>query len=533
MNAQVIILVYLLPCSIALMVLWLCYRLLFVNSKSFQFNRFFLLTSMLFALALPLLSSMFSHNFTPADRVQQQWFSNIFMLNEITITPNGISPESQAATSDIAGPAKPNLSLWQMLGILYLAGVIVSFLMFITKILKITILTLRSPKEKRDGYTLVYTHCDNDAFSFLHYAYFPDKNISPDILRHELSHINQHHSIDILFTELMMILQWFNPFIYLYKKDLQLIHEYAADYEVLHGGADKGKYMYLILQQCTAVNFSNMSNNFNLLFTQKRIKMITSNEKTRRLWWRLLVIMPVLAALLVASPKVTAQGQTAAESSSTKGTDPVQLFDDYGVPQFENTVIYNEDGSYLKFETTDAIDPVTNESHKQITITSYNADGTPNNHIQMIEEGNNDDGISYSVEPFSVSTDEDNETKTSSNDLKVKITFPAETKDSVYNQPEVMPEYPGGMDAMLKYLSENIQYPKMARGKNIQGKVLVTFIVEKDGSISDIKVVKGIGGGCDEEAMRVIKTMPKWKPGMQNGKNVRVSFAIPISFKIQ
>ncbi|MBQ9509795.1 MAG: TonB family protein [Bacteroidales bacterium] len=533
MNAQVFILVYLLPCSIALMVLWLCYRLLFVNSKSFQFNRFFLLTAMLFGLALPLFGTLFSHSSALAARTQEQWFSNIFMLNEITITPNGISPEGQAAASNIAGPAKTSLSLWQVLGILYLAGVIVSFLIFFTKILKITILTLRSPKEKRDGYTLVYTHCDNDAFSFLHYAYFPDKNISPDILRHELSHINQHHSIDILFTELMMILQWFNPFIYLYKKDLQLIHEYAADHEVLHGGADKGKYMYLILQQCTAVNFSDMSNNFNLLFTKKRIKMITSNEKTRRLWWRLLVIMPVLAALLVASPKVTAQGQTTAENSSTKGTDPVQLFDDYGVPQFENTVIYNEDGSYLKFETTDAIDPVTNESHKQITLTSFNADGTANDQIQMKEEENNGNGISYSVEPFSISTGEDNETKISSNDLKVKITFPADEKDSVYNKPEVMPEFPGGMEAMMKYLSENLKYPETAKEKNTQGRVLVTFIVEKNGSISDVKVVKGIGNGCDEEAVRVIKAMPKWKPGMQNGKKVRVSFAIPISFKLQ
>ena len=533
MNAQVFILVYLLPCSIALMVLWLCYRLLFVNSKSFQFNRFFLLTAMLFGLALPLIGNLFSHNSIFADRTQEQWFSNIFMLNEITITPNSISPEGQAAVSNDAGLAKSSLNLWQIIGILYLAGVIVSFLIFFTKILKITILTLRSPKEKRDGYTLVYTHCDNNAFSFLHYAYFPDKNISPDILRHELSHINQHHSIDILFTELMMILQWFNPFIYLYKKDLQLIHEYAADHEVLHGGADKGKYMYLILQQCTAVNFSDMSNNFNLLFTKKRIKMITSNEKTRRLWWRLLVIMPVLAALLVASPKVTAQGQTTAENSSTKGMDPVQLFDDYGVPQFENTVIYNEDGSYLKFETTEVIDPATNESHKQITITNYNADGTLNDQIQMKEEENNGNGISYIVEPFSISTGEGNKTTVSSNDLKIKITFPAEEKDSVYNKPEVMPEYPGGMEAMMKYLSENLKYPEQAKEKNTQGRVLVTFIVEKNGSISDVKVVKGIGNGCDEEAVRVIKAMPKWKPGMQDGKKVRVSFAIPISFKLQ
>ena len=146
--------------------------------------------------------------------------------------------------------------------------------------------------------------------------------------------------------------------------------------------------------------------------------------------------MPVLAALLIASPKVTAQGQTAADNSSTSGMDPVQIFDDYGVPQFENTVIYNEDGSYLKFETTDAIDPVTNESHKQITITSFNADGTPNDQIQMKEEENNGDGISYSVEPFSIATGENNETTVSSNDLKVKITFPADDKDSVYNKPE-------------------------------------------------------------------------------------------------
>lgn len=533
MNAQIFLLGYLIPCTISLMVLWLCYRLLFNNSNRFQFNRFYLLSAMLFALALPLFVSMFNFNSGFADRFQPQWFSNIFLLNEITITPDGTSPINQVTVSNITGPTNSPLNFWKLLGIIYLAGVIVNLIIFSIKLLKITILTLRSPKEKGDGYTAVYTHCDNDAFSFLHYAYFPDKNISSDIVRHELSHITQRHSIDILFTELMIILQWFNPFIYLYKKDLQLIHEYAADHEVLHGGADKGKYMYLILQQCTAVNFSDMSNNFNLLFTKKRIKMITSNEKTRSLWWRLLVIMPVLAALLVASPKVTAQGQTAADNSSTSGMDPVQIFDDYGVPQFENTVIYNEDGSYLKFETTDAIDPVTNESHKQITITSFNADGTLNDQIQMKEEKNNGDGISYSVEPFSIATGEGKNTTISSNDLKVKITFPAEEKDSVYNQPEVMPEYPGGMDALMKYLSGNIKYPEQAKEKNTQGRVLVSFVVEKNGSISNVKVVKGIGNGCDEEAVRVISAMPKWKPGMQNGKKVRVSFAIPISFKLQ
>jgi hypothetical protein len=149
MNAQVFLLVYLLPCATALMVLWLCYRLLLANSRSFQFNRFFLLTAMLFALALPLLGTLFGHTSALAGRTQPQWFSNIFLLNEITITPDGISPEGQAAASDIAHPANSTFNLWKLLGIIYLAGVIVSLIAFSVKILKITILTRRSPQRKK------------------------------------------------------------------------------------------------------------------------------------------------------------------------------------------------------------------------------------------------------------------------------------------------------------------------------------------------------------------------------------------------
>ncbi|MDR2906516.1 MAG: energy transducer TonB, partial [Bacteroidales bacterium] len=87
---------------------------------------------------------------------------------------------------------------------------------------------------------------------------------------------------------------------------------------------------------------------------------------------------------------------------------------------------------------------------------------------------------------------------------------------------EEMPEFPGGEEARVKYLSENMIYPSAARDSGIQGTIYVNFIIEKDGSISDVKVVNGIGGGCDEEAIRVVKMMPKWKPGRQRGKPVRV-----------
>lgn len=106
--------------------------------------------------------------------------------------------------------------------------------------------------------------------------------------------------------------------------------------------------------------------------------------------------------------------------------------------------------------------------------------------------------------------------------------------ESIYNINllEVMPEFPGGMVAWSKFLTRNLRYPEMARDNNIAGRVVVSFIVEKDGQISNLKVLKGIGGGCDEEAMRVIKKSPFWKPGIQNGRAVRVSYVMPIVFRV-
>ena len=106
-------------------------------------------------------------------------------------------------------------------------------------------------------------------------------------------------------------------------------------------------------------------------------------------------------------------------------------------------------------------------------------------------------------------------------------------KDKVLEKAEVMPEYPGGDQAMMQFVAENVKYPQEAIDKEISGRVMVGFVVEKDGSISDVKVVKGIGGGCDEEAVRVVNAMPKWKPGMDKGKPVRVSYMMPITFKLQ
>jgi len=98
---------------------------------------------------------------------------------------------------------------------------------------------------------------------------------------------------------------------------------------------------------------------------------------------------------------------------------------------------------------------------------------------------------------------------------------------------EEMPTFPGGEDKLMKYLRDNIKYPPVARENGIQGRVYVTFVVDKDGKIKDLKLLRGIGGGCDEEAMRVVKSMPDWKPGRQNGRNVPVQYNLPVNFALR
>lgn len=105
-----------------------------------------------------------------------------------------------------------------------------------------------------------------------------------------------------------------------------------------------------------------------------------------------------------------------------------------------------------------------------------------------------------------------------------------ENSDAVYTVVETEAEFPGGLEAMNRFLAENIKYPTLAKQKNIEGKVIISFIVEKNGTLTDIRTIKDIGEGCGDEGIRIVKLMPKWKPAKQKGQPVRQQFLLPISF---
>ena len=190
----------------------------------------------------------------------------------------------------------------------------------------------------------------------------------------------------------------------------------------------------------------------------------------------------------------------------------------------KDTIFYEDDGTYVKFETSDGFQPETGEPCKKLTITSYNADGTPRNNFFITETERRGDTSTYSIEPFTFNLSE--------HLFEQLLDIATSEADTVYQIVEEMPQFPGGENALMEYVSKNVVYPEEAKEKEIQGRVFISFVVEKDGSIGEVKVLRGIGGGCDEESVRVISDMPKWKPGKQKGEFVRVSYQIPIMFKL-
>ena len=108
-----------------------------------------------------------------------------------------------------------------------------------------------------------------------------------------------------------------------------------------------------------------------------------------------------------------------------------------------------------------------------------------------------------------------------------------EKEDEIFQVVEQDPEFPGGIEALYKFIQSNLKYPQLAKENNIEGRVFVQFVVEKDGSVSNVKAARDIGGGCGNEAVRVVKSMPKWAPGKQRGKAVRAAYTLPVVFKLQ
>lgn len=508
--------------AIATAVLWLAYRVLFINSNRLVFNRAFLIVALGFSLMLPMLGGFIGRNVPQVTHYRENVLQSI-MLQEIVITPEGVIintasdvADNESVTDPVASNKAPRHPIG-LISLIWLIGLIGAALIFLFKLAKIILIIIRSPKKKMQGFTAVFTGKEHGPYSFFNYAFFTDEDVSPEIVRHEKSHIEHHHSADIIFVELMMILQWFNPFIYLYKRELQSLHEYMADHDVVATGVDKKNYMMLILQQCTAVDFSGMSNNFSLILTKKRIKMITQNKKTKGVVIKALLTLPVFALLLFANCKSNGQTENKVKSPDETTMETQSM-----------TVFKVSDGTYISL--SDPLDITIDGTHLILNLNSVKNDTTIMiGEHELVAKNNHDERNSFSLtldgEAFDINF--------LGGILGNNDKYHPQGEDKVFSgNVDKMPEYPGGVDALMDYLRGNLKYPESAKNNKQEGRVFIGFVVEKDGSVTNISVLRGVCEDLDNEAIRVVKAMPKWNPGMKNGKSVRVQYTLPIVFKL-
>ena len=430
-------LVYILKSAACLAVFYLFYKLLMSRDTFHRFNRFALLGLLVLSSLLPLVEASVN---SPA-AVQETMLTLEQLLLLADIQPEG---ESMAAATPSA------TVLWLRAALLvYLTGIVFFIVRNLCSLARLGRLIRQGKREALDSYLpdrkeknvrlVVHDH-DIAPFSWMHWIVIARKDLEEngrEILIHELAHIRNRHSWDLLLADLCIFVQWFNPAAWLLKQELQNIHEYEADETVLREGVNARNYQMLLIKKAVGTRLYSMANSFNHSSLKKRITMMLKEKSNPWARAKYLYILP-LAALAVtafARPEISA---VADEISAVKVIAPA---------------------------VHDSIQP--------------------------------------NVQPA--------------------VAAPSSALDQ-------MPEFPGGMEALNTYLRNNIRYPQEAQKAGIQGRVIIQFIVSKDGSITDAEVVESVDPQLDAEGLRLIKNMPRWKPGMRKGQAIRVKQTLPIRF---
>ena len=417
---------YLSITSLYLILFYGCYALLLHRNTFFELNRAYLLTSIVLSLMLPFVE-------LPTGTADSLPVGTL----TLPIFVVGVASSDQSYS----------LTLTQWIWLVYAFGVAVMLVRLGLNLRAITNLIKRGTSERRPGLILVRLPDDSTpSFSFGRYLvlnYTDALTPSDALMRHEEAHINQFHTADVLFLELVQAMFWFNPVLWLYKRALQEIHEFLADRTAvrqvsasevtLNQASVQPTYAQQLVAYALDSPFTALTTPFASKSTLKqRIVMLQKPASHRRALLSYALVLPLAACLVMCTQSEQDHSQS-------------------------------------------VVAPITGQASARKAV---KVDG------------------------------------------------------EIFTVVEHVPEFPGGMEALGNYLFQNLKYPAAARNANAQGRVFVSFVVTKTGEITDVNVLKGIGFGTEEEAIRVVTQMPKWKPAMHGGKVVNVKFNLPINFQM-
>ena len=547
---------YLLQVNIYLIVFYGFYRLLLAKETYFILNRIYLICSGIFSLAIPFMQiDWFSQQ-----QISKQIYVQVDQLNQFIVQAN---PEA----------LEQKLNWGNVVVMIYLLGVAFFLIRFTVQLLAV--------KKMFDGIK-----------SGLAFSFWRKKVVAhnlPEVAivnHHEDIHIKQLHTFDVIFFELLGIITWFNPIIYLYKETVKSIHEFLADEAAAKFQGDKDAYSMLLLNQAFGVNVNTLTNGFfKKSMIKKRIFMLYKERSRKTAIVKYGIFVPLLAAALLLSSATIRKNEqilAVAEQVQIEGakdvvretlSEKLNLSEEKAIevtisePQvkFATSKVQGNDriesfykylANNIKYPSTAADNHVQGNLIVSFTVANrklenivvapklgYGADEETSLTLakyngSALADGKYSMRVEYRMTgAFTKVLNENVVTKkghTALNTITIMGFTKSDDENRVYSFASIEnpPSYPGGMTKFYEFLAETIKFPEEAKAAEIQGKVYISFVVDKDGSIADTKVERKLGYGTDEEAVRVVKLSKPWNPGLINGKPVRVKFSLPISFNL-
>ena len=489
---------YLLKVNVAFVLFYAFYRLFFYKDTFFKLRRAILLAFFGLALFYPLL------NIQDWVRQQEPIADVIYMYS--AMLPEATAKADAAASVDWYGWLLGSLGFiyWGIVALL--CG---RFLVQLSSILWLAHTSERVVIHETPVYALRKAAGPFSFFRmvFLHPESHSDKE-TDEILTHECTHVSQWHSIDVILSEMMCMACWFNPFVWLLKREVRHNLEYLADNTVIQSGYDSKSYQYHLLGLAHHQSVTTLYNSFNVLHLKNRIMMMNKKRSPGIVRTKYLIFIPLVGILMLLSnieavARLTVRLANEATVSNAMVTATGILVDETGQPLIGASVVVkggkertitDKKGAFSLEVPANAILRCSYQGRESQEVLA--ADMTNNTHLSLSSKSR-------------------------------------EMNEQVFTVVEKMPSFPGGDAELLKYIATNIKYPKESQDNGEQGRVICSFIVGRDGSVNNPEVLRGVTPLLNEEAVRVINTMPRWNPGMQRGKAVAVKYTVPITFRLK
>jgi TonB family protein len=566
---------YLLKSVIWLIGFCLIYVLFLRNERFFTLNRIFLITGMVASLVFPIFT----------------WHYTVVFPVVPTINTGEAQIQEAVVNEKPAFQLKDLLVYIYLLGSIFLIFKIIMQLFSIWRIIRRS-----ECKHFNSVRLIQTSHfpASFSFFSFVFVNPSINATETNEIVNHETGHVEQRHWVDLLLFEIVRTVQWFNPVCWLYGHLIRQNHEFLADERALRQSSNPAVYRAALLNQMFGGPVISLANSFNYSINKKRFNMMTKTIHSPFRKLKLFLVVPLIAGVFYAfaAPEykfaeMKADSSLPVANTQQKTTVKGKVVTENGKPLPGTSIVIkgttvgtmpDTDGNF-KIEVTDQStlvfsfvgfrsQEVKPEFDKEMRIVmkresvGIDAVGNVTRDAEIVSIPGPNAPLLIFVDGKEVSEEEmkkidpkkiDRIDVLKNKELCAKYgekgkngvilittkkgqSSATETSfkkgEEVFVIVEEMPEFPGGAGVLHDYLNAHFQYPKEAIAKGIQGKVFVTFIVSKTGAVTGVKIEKGVDPLLDNEAVRLVKTLPKWKPGAQRGVPVDVAFTIPVEFNL-